>query len=703
MTIITEYPIWFAPLCLLLGAAYAFVLYWKDTRFEEEFRGLTRVLMALRFLLVSFLAFLLLGPFIRTLFREVEKPIIIFAQDNSESILNDRDSAYYAGIYAESVKNMVNALSQDYEVKAYSFGKEVEPGLDFSFNRKQTDMSALFEELQTVYSNRNVGAVIIASDGNYNHGMNPLYANGIKELNAPVYTVALGDTSARRDIILAKVVHNRLAYLGNEFPMEVLVRASQCVGERIYLRVSKNGKELFNAGVEVVEENATHKIELLLTADETGIQHYRFTVDTIMQEDNHANNVKDVYIDILDGRQKILLLSDAPHPDIGAINQAISVNENYEVTQMLMDQFIKEHQLASEQLRAYNLIILHQVPSRRKKVEKVLQAMLASEVPLLFVLGSRSDIRAFNTLKLGLQISGGQNKQNEVQALLNNKFTLFSVGEFDDRLYQDLPPLLVPFGKYNVSKSAAVLFSQKIGMVRTEHPLMLFTQKGNGKIGIVAGEGLWRWRLRSYEASGSHDVFNTLLSKTVQYLSVKDDKSNFKVFSKNNFLENEVIKFEAEVYNDSYELINDPEIKLTIENEEGQSFPFTFSRTSRAYKLEAGMLPIGKYTYHSTVKVGDRLYRETGEFNISPIQVESAITRADHQLLYNIAARHGGKMYLADDLEALSMELASRGDIKPIVYTEDRLKELINIKWIFALILVLVSAEWFFRKRAGVY
>jgi hypothetical protein len=115
------------------------------------------------------------------------------------------------------------------------------------------------------------------------------------------------------------------------------------------------------------------------------------------------------------------------------------------------------------------------------------------------------------------------------------------------------------------------------------------------------------------------------------------------------------------------------------------------------------MLPVGKYTYRSTVKVGEQLYQETGEFNISPIQVESAITRADHQLLYNLAAKHGGEMYAGEDMEALSKELASREDIKPVVYIEDRLKELINIKWIFVLILVLVSVEWFFRKRAGVY
>ena len=115
------------------------------------------------------------------------------------------------------------------------------------------------------------------------------------------------------------------------------------------------------------------------------------------------------------------------------------------------------------------------------------------------------------------------------------------------------------------------------------------------------------------------------------------------------------------------------------------------------------MLPIGTYTYSATVNVGDQLYQETGEFNISPIQVESATTRADHQLLYNLASRNGGEMYAPDDLKELSRILAEREDIVPISYTEQRLRELINLKWIFVILLVIVSLEWFFRKRAGVY
>ena len=43
-------------------------------------------------------------------------------------------------------------------------------------------------------------------------------------------------------------------------------------------------------------------------------------------------------MEVLDARQKILLLFDGPHPDISVIKQAIESNKNYEVkTSLLSD------------------------------------------------------------------------------------------------------------------------------------------------------------------------------------------------------------------------------------------------------------------------------------------------------------------------------------------------------------------------------
>jgi hypothetical protein len=60
-------------------------------------------------------------------------------------------------------------------------------------------------------------------------------------------------------------------------------------------------------------------------------------------------------------------------------------------------------------------------------------------------------------------------------------------------------------------------------------------------------------------------------------------------------------------------------------------------------------------------------------------------------------------MVYPKDLDKLVNKLNSRDDIKPISYSEKKLTDLINLKWIFFLILALLSVEWFMRKRNGAY
>ena len=246
MNIITEYPLWFILFCIVAGIIYSGILYYRDKKLSELSVWLVRLMAVFRFFSVTILSFLLLSPLLKTVNREVEKPVIIIAQDNSESIVVGNDSDFYKKVYKQNLQKLVDKLNDKYEVRFYSFAdkiKELKAVDSLTFNEKQTDISSLFDEIETRYSNRNVGAILLASDGLYNKGSNPVYS--ADKIKIPVYTIALGDTTIKKDIILLKVEHNRLAYLGNKFPMEITVNAKQLKGKTTILTVSKNNAALF--------------------------------------------------------------------------------------------------------------------------------------------------------------------------------------------------------------------------------------------------------------------------------------------------------------------------------------------------------------------------------------------------------------------------------------------------------------------------
>ncbi len=670
------------------------MLYRKEKRFSETPKWVRRTLPVLRFVAVTLLAFFLLNPLLKNITRTVEKPIIIFAQDNSESIIAGKDSNYYRTEYLKNISGFVSSLSDKYDTNVYSFGDKIRNGFSFNFKEKQTDISSLFDEIETRFSNRNVGAVVIASDGLYNKGQNPLYS--ATQNKFPVYTIALGDTSVRKDLILTKVLSNRIAYLGNKFPIEIQLSARQLGGKTTTCTVSKGKDVLFSQQVVISGNNFSTSIPVQLDAKETGMQRYTIKLSDVDGEVSFANNVKDIFIDVLDGRQKILILADAPHPDVAAIKNALESNDNYEVNSFIASDFDKS-------LAGYNLVILDQLPSAKNPIQKLLADIDKAKIPVLYILGSQVSISVFNNIQKDINVPSNGGKMNDVIPVLSKNFSLFTMSDALRNYSSKLSPLQCPFGNYKTNSSVSVFLNQKIGLVETQQPLMLFSQSGEKKTGIICGEGIWRWRLQDFAEHNNQNIFNELIDKTVQYLSAKIDKSFFRVISKNNFYENESIEFEAEVYNDSYELINDPEVNLTITNNEGKKFPFTFNKTTNAYRLDAGVFPVGNYRYEAKVKVGAKIYSEKGEFNVSALQVEITNTIADHQLLYSLAKKNGGAMVYPNQLKKLANLLNAREDIKPISHSEKKLSDMINLKWIFFLLLTLISLEWFIRKINGAY
>ena len=76
-------------LCILLGVVYALLLYFKHSFIKDPTAGQKRLmnfLGVLRFLVVSLIAILLLAPFIKSRFTEIQKPIILLLQEKAEVI-----------------------------------------------------------------------------------------------------------------------------------------------------------------------------------------------------------------------------------------------------------------------------------------------------------------------------------------------------------------------------------------------------------------------------------------------------------------------------------------------------------------------------------------------------------------------------------------------------------------------------------------
>ncbi len=686
---ITEYPSGLIPLCLLLGAVYAWALYYPGMK-RGMGNPLTWGMSALRFLSASLIAFLLLSPLIKRTEKRLEKPVIVIGVDNSQSMVLGNDSAWCRKDFPDRLKQLVAALQQKCDIRLYSFDDKLSNGFTGTYKGSKTDISVFFREVNTRYTNRNAAAVILATDGIYNGGTDPFYA--AQKIPFPIYAIAMGDTILKKDISILKVLVNKTAYRGDRFPVEVLVAMNKCNGLKTKLTLSQGTRLIESKELRATGDRSLQRATFFLEAKEAGMIRYSLQLDQVEGDGSRSNNHNDFLVEVLEARQKIALVSAAPHPDMMAIEKALEGSSHFEVetinTESLPRSFEK-----------YDLVILNQLPSVANVTD--LTGLLLSKIPLLIIVGSQTDLNALNRLQAGLIVNSPKNTFSESQPSFNPDFSLFTVDLKDQAVFREFPPLQCPFGTYQVSPLAEVLYYQKIGNVATKTPMVIYTHALDRKVGIIAGENIWRWRISNYIQQSNHESFDLWIDKTAQYLSARDDKSFFRIRVKNKIYENEPVEFEAELYNGSYELINQPDVSMTITDHENKSYPFVFSKTRKGYFLNAGMFPAGEYNYKASVKAGPATYEKTGKLFIETVNIESSNLVADHNLLFRIASAHDGEMVLPADMGKLAGKILARNDIRSVAVYQNRMSDLIGNPWLFALVILLLTAEWVIRKREG--
>lgn len=689
----SSYSLWFIPLCLIVGALYAYLLYGHGKGYAYPVK-IKRLLFVLRTTVVALLCFLLLRPVVEGHVKEVEKPIIVLGIDNSESLMLTKDTVFYRTQYVPLLQKQIADLKKDYQVETYLIGDSVRKGDAVNFHEKTTRLSLFFEQMEQQYLHRNVGAVVCLSDGIATEGGNPSYA--AKRLPWPVYTIALGDTTEVRDLLIAKTNYNRVVYRRNFFPIEILVQAHQLKGKRTHLEIKEKDKVVFEKDIVLNHSNYAEWVRLNLEAAETGFLHYKVRLSAVEGERSEVNNTADLLIQVKDERHKVGIVYRTPHPDVAALMEAMKEHPMFDVESFALEHFRPEE-------KKYNMIVLHQLPSINKSAANILDYIQKNRVNVLYFTGELSgDQHLFPGC--GLQLRTEKNILNDAYPAINANFADFTIPSEFLQMLPNFPPLQLPFGKYTLSASAKVGLYQQINHIGTDYPLFFLNNSGEGRVATFVGEGWWRWRIYNYLYEGNHRAFDGMMDQVFQYLLTKEDKSPFRVKGKNMYAENENVCFDAEVYNGNMELVNQAEVEMKVVTESGnQQHSYVFSRTLNAYHLDMGRLPAGDYHWEANVDFLGKKYTKSGHFCVHSVQVEALRLTADHQLLQQIAENSGGKMLSVSQLKNLGKELQANDSIKAVAHYNKRHHLLTDSVWCFVVLLLLLGGEWFLRKWSGNY
>jgi hypothetical protein len=635
------------------------------------------------------LLFLLLGPKFKYSSSRIEKPILIFAQDNSKSLLYSKDSLFLQNDYPAKIEELLAKLAPNFDVRKISFGSHVNDRSHIDYSESNTNFSELFDFLRDNYTYTNNVQVLLASDALYNKGQKPRYA--AQNLSFPIHCIQLGDTTQLQDVLISSVKTNEIGFVGNKIPVRIGVKATNFAKKLVQLKIYRGSKLLIQDEIQVKTNSFFSEKDYFITAEKPGLQKFKIVLGSDEEEQSKRNNEDEFVLDILDSQRKIALCFDLYHPDISAIQSAIGKNINF--TLDLID--LKNQEV---DLKKYDLLILSQIPSSQNSYSSLFQQIARNKIPILMLVGGDSNLSALSTLNLGIESSENETMYSESSIVWNNTFNLFEIPEAQREILATLPPLLSPLDKFKFNSECHILGYKKIKSIPTQEAQIAFSYHDDQKIAWIFGEGIWRWKLNLSNVEDSPEVFYDLINKTIQYLALKIEKEQLLVTYEKNIPEGDEITIDAELYNQTYELVNDTDLSFVLTNQQGNTFNYLFTKQQNKYQLKLNYLPQGEYSFVVETKNLEKKSKKTGQFMVSVNNIEARNLQADPKVLSQISKLTGGKVFKNVDISIIEQEIKQSKAAKHRLIEEVKYGQLIESTFILILIIMMLLLEWFLRK-----
>ena len=665
---------------LILSGFAAVALSYFQYFFKAKSKSKANLLLAfLRSIAIFCILALLINPSVIKKSYQVEKPALIVAVDNSSSI-----NMLSSKREAEATLNKIlenSDLAKKFEIKQYQFDRDLNILDSLNFQGKQTNISQIGTQLSKVYRNSSI-ATLLLTDGNQTEGSDYIYSFGNRNKVLPII---LGDTTSVFDLKIDRINANKYAYHKNKFPVEIFVNYNGNKRVEAKVSISRNSKVISTQQISLSNSKNVEIVNFLLPADKIGLNNYKATVTSAETEKNTYNNSKDFLFDVIDQKSEIAIISDINHPDIAAIKRSILNNAQRNVAIISPKNF----QSAAD----YNLLILYQPNANFKDLITLAKARKQN---YLVIAGNSSDYNFLNSVQTDLTFKVS-NQVEEYLPAVNSSFNLFNTKDLKTDYF---PPLQMPYGKITTSNNVTVLLDSKINNLSTGSPMLAFSDIDGQRVGYLLGEGIWKWRLKSHDATKSFEEFDNFFDKTIQYL-MSDNSRKSLVVSHENFYNSSIdIIISAQYFDKNYQPDADAKLTMSLQDSKtGKIKLLDFLKNDTDFQVNLNGLSAGNYKLIVKEKNSNATY--TSKIEIIEFDIEKQFVNPDYQKLKQLADATSGSIFLSCQVDKALDQLLNDKTFQSIEKESTKKGSLIDWVWLLIIAAFCLSAEWLLRKYYG--
>jgi hypothetical protein len=508
-----------AAVLLLVGAGWLCVANWR----RSPNRRASGRLETLRFILITLLALTLLRPeFIRKLERSSMPEIAVLA--DASGSMNTRDVE--AGNTVVSREQWVRGqLARRFWAPLEGAASvSVDPFSAPSTNENAingTDLNQALEDTLRRY--KNLKAVVLLSDGDWNIGKSPLgAATQYREQNIPIFTVAAGRETPVPDLVLESVSAPAYGLFGEEIAVAFKVSSHLPRDVKTAISISDNFGESTRKDI-TIPANGEVEDSILWSPREVGEVTSTVKLPVEPDEAIAENNERTFHMSVRVEKIKVLVVDSLPRWEYRYLRNALARDPGIDMRCLLLHpdlgpgdglNYIAAFPDSAEALSPYDVVFLGDVGIGDNELTtqdaELLKGLVEQQGSgLVFVPGRRgreatlldSPLKDLYPVDLDTSKPGGIGLENEAQLLLTTEGKRHWLTRFDsdeernDELWKQLP------GFY---WSAAVEKSRPGSEVLAVHsalrnqwgrmPLLVTRTAGNGKVLFLGTDSAWRWR-----------------------------------------------------------------------------------------------------------------------------------------------------------------------------------------------------------------
>ncbi len=700
------------PEIALIGLIVALaVAWWAYRRTTPTLTpGLRWTLTALRAVTLALVLFLLAQPLLRRTTVEEQPASVALLLDDSRSVaLADSltggrlDSLLAA--FGDALPDGVRPIRIAFDASP----RRLADGDTLFRTGDRTDIGRALTYPREMLREANVQAAVLVTDGRYTAGRNPVYV--ADDVRVPLFAAAVGDTTAQRDVRITRLDAAELLYLGAESAARVTVAADGVDAQTpLTVTLQLGGRTVATERIASPAAGSRVSVDLPFTPTVLGPTRLTAIVSRVDGEATYRNNSRSLAADVRDDRRSVLLVAGAPEPDVSAVRAALASDAGLTLTTRIQKEpgAFYEGPLPAR-LDTFDAFVLVGFPSEAASTAD-LQRLLAAAtggVGLATFATARTDLGNLRTLAPLLPATPSSAASDAVEVLpavtaagrAHPILTLPDVAPIADL---GLPPLRYPVARWQPEAGATVLATTNERGVTLNNPMMAARRVGRARSFVLVGGGVWRWRTLPEALAQSDAFWPAFVANVVRWVSADEDGQALRIRpTESVFGAGEPVVLQGTLYDESRQPVTGAQISVDVATPGGETLPLTLqSLGAGRYGLDAGTLPEGTYRFSATAtREGAEIGEDAGSFVVGPVDAEFADVTADLPLLQQVAARTGGRAVPLDQLPALAAELAPL--LQPTLVPTTIDDPLWDAWPLLVLIVLLLTAEWVMRKRAG--